>query len=178
MSYFCKLVDRQKALNSISIRDHYHRFSPSQISEMPQVGLEPAQNLSLVLVEGICAVVMSIAFSPFCCCPLTHYFFCNKLMQKRKSVIVDNEMFRYGGGGVISRALLTDLSKAFNFFLHDLLIARLATYGFNYDSLVLIQSYLSKRHKEPTLTTLAAFICIIWCSTRFYTRPTTFQYLY
>ena len=132
MSYFCKLVDRQKALNSISIRDHYHRFSPSQISEMPQVGLEPAQNLSLVLVEGICAVVMSIAFSPFCCCPLSHYFFCNKLMQKKgKSVIEDNEMFRQGGGegvgGVISGALLTDLSKAFNFFLHDLLPMVLTT---------------------------------------------------
>ena len=131
MNYFCELVERQKALNSISIRDHYHRFSLSQISEMPQVGLEPVQNLSLVLVEGICAVVMSIAFFPFCCCPLSHYFFCNKLMQKRKSVIEDTKCLDRGWGrgwvGVISGALLTDLSKAFNFFLHDLLPMVLTT---------------------------------------------------
>ena len=47
--------------------------------------------------------------------------------------------------GGISGALLTDLSKAFDCLLHDLLIAKLAAYGFDYDSLVFIQSYLSER---------------------------------
>ena len=45
----------------------------------------------------------------------------------------------------ISGALLTDLSKAFDSLLHDLLITKLAAYSFDYDSLVFIQSYLSER---------------------------------
>ena len=76
--------------------------------------------------------------------------------------------------GGISGALLTDLSKAFDCLLHDLLIVKLAAYGFDYDSLVLIQSYLFERQ------TIAALILTYYmvCSTRFYTRSTTFQYLY
>ena len=50
--------------------------------------------------------------------------------------------------GGISGALLTDLSKAFDCLLHDLLIAKLAAYGFDYDSLVFIQSYLSERQQR------------------------------
>ena len=47
--------------------------------------------------------------------------------------------------GVISGALLTDLSKTFDCLLHDLLITKLAAYSFDYDSLVFIQGYLSER---------------------------------
>ena len=50
-----------------------------------------------------------------------------------------------GGGGGINGPLLTDLLKAFDCLLHDLLIAKFAAYGFDYDSLVFIESYLSKR---------------------------------
>ena len=53
-----------------------------------------------------------------------------------------------GKGGGISGPLLTDLSKAFDYLLHDLLIAKLAAYGFDYDSLVFIQSYLSERQQR------------------------------
>ena len=45
----------------------------------------------------------------------------------------------------LNGALLKDLSKAFDFLLHDLLIAKLASYGFDYKSLTLIPSYLSNR---------------------------------
>ena len=50
--------------------------------------------------------------------------------------------------GEISGAFLTDLSKAFDCLLHDLFIPKLAAYGFDFDSLVFIQSYLSERQQR------------------------------
>ena len=50
--------------------------------------------------------------------------------------------------GGISGALLTDLSKAFDCLLHDVLTAKLSAYGFDYDSLVFMQSYLSERQQS------------------------------
>ena len=41
--------------------------------------------------------------------------------------------------------LLTDLSKAFNCINHELLIAKLYSYGFSLESLTFIQSYLTNR---------------------------------
>ena len=48
---FCKMVDQLKAFSLISSKDHCQRFLPSQISDMPQAGVEPAQNQSSGLVE-------------------------------------------------------------------------------------------------------------------------------
>ena len=45
-------------------------------------------------------------------------------------------------------ALLTDLSKAFDCLPHDLLIAKLDAYGFNYQSLKVIYSYLTNRYQR------------------------------
>ena len=46
-------------------------------------------------------------------------------------------------GGGISGAILTALSKPFHCILHDLLIAKLAAYDFNYQSLKIMDSFLS-----------------------------------
>ena len=51
MNCFCGMVDQRKTLGFISSRDHCQRFSPSQISDTPQAGFEPAQNLSSHFVE-------------------------------------------------------------------------------------------------------------------------------
>ena len=51
MNCFCGMVDQQKAFSLISSRDHCQRFSPSQISDAPRAGFEPAQNLSSGLFE-------------------------------------------------------------------------------------------------------------------------------
>ena len=50
--------------------------------------------------------------------------------------------------GEVSGALITDLSKAFDCMLHDLLIAKLAAYSFGYNSLQILQSYLSNRKQS------------------------------
>ena len=49
---------------------------------------------------------------------------------------------------VVNGVLLTDLSKAFDYLLHDPLIANLAAYCFDYESLTLIQNYLSNRKRK------------------------------
>ena len=54
----------------------------------------------------------------------------------------------YGG---VSRSLLTGLSKAFDCPLHDLLIAKLAACGFDYNSLQMLQSYLSERKQRTKI---------------------------
>ena len=51
LNCFCGMVDRGKAFSLISSRDHCQRFSPSQISDTPRAGSEPAQNLNSGLVE-------------------------------------------------------------------------------------------------------------------------------
>ena len=59
MNWFCGIVDRQKAFSFIFSRDFYQRFSPSQISNIPQAGVEPALNQSSDFVELSCAVVIA-----------------------------------------------------------------------------------------------------------------------
>ena len=46
-----------------------------------------------------------------------------------------------------------DVSKAFDTLNHDLLIAKLHAYGFQYDALKLLHSYLSKRWHRTTVNT-------------------------
>ena len=50
--------------------------------------------------------------------------------------------------GKIARALLTDLSKAFDCLYHELLIAKLRAYGFDNQALLYIHSYVSDRKQR------------------------------
>ena len=59
MNCFCSMVKRGKAFSLISSRGHCQRSSPLRISNTPQAGFEPAQNLSSGLVEWSCAVVIT-----------------------------------------------------------------------------------------------------------------------
>ena len=53
------MVDRRKAFNLISSRDHCQRSSPLRISDTLRTGFEPAQRLSSGFVESSCAVVIT-----------------------------------------------------------------------------------------------------------------------
>ena len=61
------------------------------------------------------------------------------MIEKWKKIVDD--------GGVFG-ALLTDLSKAFDCIAHDLIIAKLESYGFQIDTLKLIHNYLSNRKQR------------------------------
>ena len=60
-----------------------------------------------------------------------------------------------------SGALLTDLSKAFNCILHELSIAKVAAYGFDYNSLQMLQSYLSNRKQRAKINVWYSKYCEI-----------------
>ena len=50
--------------------------------------------------------------------------------------------------GGISEAILTDFSKAFDWILYDLLIAKLAAYHFDHQSLRILERFISSRHQR------------------------------
>ena len=56
---FCGIVNRRKTFSLISSRDHCQRSPPSQISDTPRAGFEPALSLSSRLIEWSCAVVIT-----------------------------------------------------------------------------------------------------------------------
>ena len=65
---------------------------------------------------------------------------CLIVMIEKWRMAIDNK----NSAGV----LLTDLSKAFDCLIHDLLIAKLNAYGFDYTSLCLIRNYLTGRKQR------------------------------
>ena len=61
------------------------------------------------------------------------------MLEKWKLTVDNNEVFR---------ALLTDISKAFDCLSHDLLIAKLYSYGLSLTSLRLLSDYLLNRKQR------------------------------
>ena len=61
----------------------------------------------------------------------------------------------------VSETLLTDLSNAFDCILQELLIAKLAAYGFDYNSLQMLQSYLSNRTQRTKTNDACSKYCEI-----------------
>ena len=61
------------------------------------------------------------------------------------------------GKGVISGAILTDLSKVFDCIFHDLLIAKLTAYGFDYQSLRIMESFLSNRQQRTKINAFSRY---------------------
>ena len=43
---FCGMANQQKPFSHFSSQDHFQRSSQLRITNMPQAGFEPAQNLS------------------------------------------------------------------------------------------------------------------------------------
>ena len=59
MSWFCGMVHQREALSLISSWENCQRSSPSQTSNTPEAGFQPAQSLSSGFVELSCAVVIN-----------------------------------------------------------------------------------------------------------------------
>ena len=78
---------------------------------------------------------------------------CLLVMVERWRQCLDN--------GGVSGALLANLSKAFDCILHDLLIAKLEAYGFDYNSLQTLQSYLSNRKQRTKINGAFSKYCEI-----------------
>ena len=81
-----------------------------------------------------------------------------KGFSKRHCLLVMTENWRkcLNKAG-ISGAILTDLSKAFDCILHELLIAKFAAYGFDHQSLRIMESFLSNRQQRTKINN--AFSC-------------------
>ena len=58
------------------------------------------------------------------------------------------ECFDKGG---VSGTILTDFSKIFDCILHDVLIAKITAYGFDYQSLRIMESFLSNRQQRTKI---------------------------
>ena len=70
-------------------------------------------------------------------------------------LLVLNEKWRKAiDGKGFAGVLLTDLSKAFDCLNHNLLIAKLSAYGFDYNSLKLIGSYLDNRYQRVRINSM------------------------
>ena len=61
------------------------------------------------------------------------------MIDKWKKAVDNNKVFG---------ALLTDLSKAFDFMCQDLLVAKLNAYGLSFPILKMIQDYLQNRTEK------------------------------
>ena len=53
---FCGMANQQKAFSHFSSQDHFQWSSQLRITNMPQAGFEPAQNLSSGFDEWSCEV--------------------------------------------------------------------------------------------------------------------------
>lgn len=83
--------------------------------------------------------------------------------------------------GKVAGAILTDLSKAFDCISHELLIAKLAAYGFEKSALILVLNYLKGRKQRTRVNgTYSSWREILSGVPRsgIYTRTITFQHFY
>ena len=66
------------------------------------------------------------------------------------------------GQGSICGALFRNLIKAFDCLVHDFLLAKLEAYGFTYESLKLINSYLTDRkHRTKVKSSYSSFLDLL-----------------
>ena len=79
-----------------------------------------------------------------------HKYFC-EILSKHCLLVMVEERKDILDRGLLSGALLTDLSKGFDCIKHDLLIAKLAGYGFDSQLLSFFFSYLNERKQRTKI---------------------------
>ena len=89
---------------------------------------------------------MEKQITPFIDTNLSPYLCSYRKVYNKHALLYLLEKWRVSlDNGGYAGGVLADLSKAFDTLNHDLLIAKLAAYGFSKSALKLIQSYLTKR---------------------------------
>ena len=85
---------------------------------------------------------------------------------------------RAADNGKIFGILLTDLSKAFDFLSHELLLAKLHAYGFSISALRLIYSYIANRKQRTKINFELQFLGRnpFWRSSRINIRTSPIQH--
>ena len=88
-------------------------------------------------------------------CPVSILPYLSKIYERLQHTTLsscdDRKMAKCLDKESISMAILTDLSRTFDCILHDLLIAKFAAYGFDYQSLRIMESFHSNRQQRTKL---------------------------
>ena len=136
----CKIREELKAGDITSLFKQEDAFSKKNyrpITVLPSV----SKIFERLMQKQMLPFVQSI-LSPLLCCFREGYGTQHALLRLIETC---NKLIDSGG---IAGAVLTDLSKAFDFLDHELLIAKLNAYGFSRSALLFVRSYLDNRKQR------------------------------
>ena len=115
-------------------RNHKNNYRPVSISKVFEKIMNKQLSIYFEEILSKCQCGFRKGFNTQHCLPL--------MLEKWKRAVDNNKVF-----GV----LLTDLSKAFDFISHDLLIAKLNAYGLSLSALKPVDSYLQNRKQRTKI---------------------------
>ena len=131
-----------------------HRMVKASIAIAFGSGLYEAYTGNCLFILVYCLFILVYLFIVYCL--LFVLFFFNILESVASGKEVD--------------AIYLDLSKAFDKVPHNLLLNKLEKYGIRGPLLSWFRSYLYDRKQRVVLRLDSGYL---WCTTRFYTRPTS-----
>ena len=143
---FNKTLSNKKFPDELKLEDvtqKYKKDDPNKSKNYRPVSVLPVVSkvFEEIMHDQISQYINSF-LTPYLCCYRKGFSTQQSLLSliEKCKIVLDSK--GYGG------AVLMNLSKAFDTFTHDLLIAELYAYVFSKESLKLIKNYLSNRRKR------------------------------